>query len=63
MAGTKQHVHMQTFTDPREDGSPVNEGPSLKQGTVADRLDMQRLGKTQQTKVMQSMATSQGLPV
>jgi hypothetical protein len=51
MADTKQHEHMQSFADPRDDGSPVNEGPSLKQGTVADQLDMQRMGKTQQTKV------------
>ena len=49
---TKQHVHMQSFTDPRDDGSPVNQGPSLKHGTAADQLDMQRLGKTQQTKVL-----------
>lgn len=52
MAGTKKHFHMQSFTDSRDDGSPVNEGPTLKQGTVADQLDMQRLGKTQQTKVL-----------
>jgi hypothetical protein len=60
MAETKQHVQMQSFTDPRGDGSPVNEGPSLKQGTVADQLDMQRLGKTQQTKVLLNMRYSQG---
>jgi hypothetical protein len=52
MATNKDNVHMQSFTGPRDDGSPVNEGPSLKQGTVADQLDMQRMGKTQQTKVL-----------
>jgi hypothetical protein len=59
MTETKQHVHMQSFTDPREDGSPVNEGSSLKQGTVADQRDMQRMGKTQQTKVLPNVRHSQ----
>jgi choline transport protein len=58
MADTKDNVHMQSFTDPYDDGSPVNEGPSLKQGTVADQLDMQRMGKTQQTKVLRNMKCS-----
>jgi hypothetical protein len=55
MATTKDNVHMQAFTDPRDDGSPVGEGPSLKQGTSADQFDMQRMGKTQQTKVLRNM--------
>jgi choline transport protein len=55
-----KHVHMQSFTDPRNDGSPIEEGPSLKQGTAADQLDMQRMGKTQQTKVLRNMTCSQG---
>ena len=59
MTETKQQVHMQSFTDPTDDGSPINEGPSLKQGTVADQLDMQRMGKTQQTKVLWNMRRSQ----
>ena len=60
MADTKEHVHMQSFTDPRDDGSPINKGPSPKQGTVADQLDMQRMGKTQQTKVLRNVKCSQG---
>lgn len=63
MADNKDNVHMQSFTDSRDDGSPVNDSPSLKQGTVADQLDMQRMGKTQQTKVLSNMEYSQGISV
>lgn len=57
MADTKENVQMQSFADPRGDG--VNEGPSLKNGTAADQLDMQRLGKTQQTKVLLTVESYQ----
>ena len=63
MTDTKDNVYMQSFTDPRDGGSPVNEGPSLKQGTVADQLDMQRMGKTQQTKVLLEMECPQGISI
>jgi len=57
MADTKEHVQMKSSTKPGDDRSPVNEDASLKQGTATDQLDMQRLGKTQQTKVLLTIAS------
>lgn len=52
MAELKQGIQMQAVPEPNGSMSPSSEEvSSLKKGTTADQQDMQRLGKTQETKV------------
>lgn len=49
MADSKQNILMQTLSQPIDDD--VASSSDIKGGTTADQQDMQRLGKTQETKV------------
>lgn len=55
MMDSKQDIRMQTLSEPRDDH--VSPSSELKKGTTADQQDMQRLGKTQETKVRPSERT------
>lgn len=53
MSTSKQGIRMETFDDRHDiDVSPSGD---IKKGTAADQQDMQRLGKTQETKVCLTM--------